>query len=497
MPVYRTEGATGGSVFFVNARVLTMNPARPVAGSVTVCGGRIVALDGPAPAGVPIVDCGDSVLIPGFVDSHVHLLAAAAAARSVDCSPAVVGSIGDIQRLLAEVAPERPEGWIRATGYDEFALAEGRHPTRWDLDEAVPDRPICLRHRSGHAVVFNSLGLACAGISIESEEPPGGVIDRRTDDGEPTGLLIDMDAVVDRAIPPLGFDELVGGMRRFNDDCIRAGVTAVQDMTHRNDDERLSLMRRVTRAAGFLPRLLPPATRPGVAGDGPVKLMLPEATGLSAAGRRELVDSVVEAHRSGRQIAIHAVTAESVERALDALASALRQYPREGHRHRIEHAAVCPPRLSERIAELGVVVVSNPGFLVEGAARYRATVAGSELPQLYATGSLERAGVVTAAGSDAPVSRPDPLGAIEAATARRGRDGTRLPGVGSSPHHALSMVTRAGAFAARSDAQMGVVAPGMAADLVLLDRVPGEGTSAAVRSVWIDGVKVHSSVEPG
>ena len=117
-------------------------------------------------------------------------------------------------------------------------------------------------HRGGHAVVLNSVGLARAGITIASEEPPGGVIDRRIDDGEPTGLLIDMDATIERAVSPLSEDDLAVGMRSLSDDLVRAGVTAVQDMTHRNDCTRLTLLERVLHAAVFAPRVLPPPRVP-------------------------------------------------------------------------------------------------------------------------------------------------------------------------------------------------------------------------------------------
>src|SRR5215208_5641084 len=275
------------SLIVTNARVLTMDQTRPTAGRVTVRGGLIAALDGPIPEDALVIDCRGGVLLPGFVDPHVHLLAAAAAARSVDCSPRAVRSIREIQERIAATAAGSA-GWVRAVGYDESALKEGRHPTRWDLDAAVPDRPVRLLHRSGHAAVLNSRALALAGIDIATEEPPGGVIDRRLDDGEPTGLLMDMDAVIDRVVPPLPRAELVAGMRAVGDVLLAAGVSAVQDLTHTNDAARTDLLERVWLKAGLTPQLLSPATRPNGGGRGPVKLMLGEAGGLSRAQADEL-----------------------------------------------------------------------------------------------------------------------------------------------------------------------------------------------------------------
>jgi len=462
-----------------NARILTMDPARSTAGRLTVRGDFIAALDGTVPEGALVVDCRGGILLPGFVDPHVHLLAAAAAARSVDCSPRAVRSIREIQERIAATAAGSA-GWVRAVGYDESALKEGRHPTRWDLDAAVPNRPVRLLHRSGHAAVLNSRALALAGIDIATEEPPGGVIDRRLDDGEPTGPLMDMDAVIDRVVPPLPRAELVAGMRAVGDVLLAAGVSAVQDLTHTNDAARIDLLERAWIEAGLTPRLLPPATRPNVAGDGPVKLMLGEAGGLSRAQTDALAAAVDTAHAAARQVAVHAITAEAVGAALDAIDAAARRTPRRDHRHRIEHAAVCPPPLAERAAALGVVVVSNPVFLWESGARYLRTVASDDLPHLYAAGDLADTGLTVAAASDTPVARPDPAIGAHAATTRRAATGERLPGNGMVPEPALALVTRHAAFAAFAERDHGVLAPGRRADLVLLDRLPGGETPPAV-----------------
>jgi predicted amidohydrolase YtcJ len=479
------------TLYIANARVLTMDASRPTAGSVTIAAGRIVAVDRPAPESAMIVDGRGGVLLPGFIDPHVHLLAAAAARRSIDCSPRSVRSIAELQRRIGEAATTSQDGWIRAVGYDESALADRRHPTRWDLDEAAPDRPVRLQHRSGHAVVLNSLGLERAGITIESEEPPGGVIDRRITDGEPTGLLIDMDAVIERAVPPLSEYELVAGLRSVSDDLVRMGVTAVQDMTHRNNSTRLLLLDRVLKASAFAPHALPSATRSEVPGNGPVKLMLPETAGLDAAFAARFRRAVATAHREGRQVAVHATTHAGFALALDAIGDAVARAPRPDHRHRVEHASIAPPSLALRAAVLGVVVVSNPIFLHESGSRYRATVPHDELQHLYAVGTLARSGVVTAAASDAPVVRPSTLLGVHAAMTRQGNDGATMPGDPAGLDDALAMVTRSAAFAAFAEDRAGRIAPGLPADLVLLDRAPGSTTLPAMLWTLIGGGPVY------
>src|SRR5262249_39641007 len=141
---------------------------------------------------------------------------------------------------------------------------------------------------------------------------------------------------------------------------LAAGVTAVQDLTHRNDSARLALLERVCVEAGFRPHLLPPATTPGVDGAGPVKLMLPEAAGLDYATHETVLSAVQEGHAAGGGVAVHAATIAGLTLALDAIEAALAREPRPGHRHRVEHASFSPPELVTRAAALGTVIVSNP-----------------------------------------------------------------------------------------------------------------------------------------
>ena len=133
--------------------------------------GRIVALGTPEECARALPDearrivARDAYLLPGFIDAHIHVLAAAVAAAGVDCSPQAVSSIAELLDVIARAVSDRPPGaWVRAHGYEETMLAERRHPTRAELDAAAPHHPVRLTHRSGHAEVLNSRALALAGI---------------------------------------------------------------------------------------------------------------------------------------------------------------------------------------------------------------------------------------------------------------------------------------------------------------------------------------------
>jgi predicted amidohydrolase YtcJ len=182
-----------------NASVVTLDQAKPTAAIVAIKGNRILHVgnkeeaESLVGAKTKIIDCAGKTVIPGFNDAHCHPLALTASLLSVDCGPASARSIRELQARIRQRAEQTPQGeWIRAKGYNEFYLAERRHPNRWDLDQASPDHPVKLSHRSGHACVLNTLALKLLGICKETAEPQGGIIERDLESGEPNGLLFEM-----------------------------------------------------------------------------------------------------------------------------------------------------------------------------------------------------------------------------------------------------------------------------------------------------------------
>jgi hypothetical protein len=482
------------TLVFHNARVITMDASRPRAEAVAVEGERILAVgsegDVRAQAGprTEVIDCGGRAVLPGFIDGHCHLLAYAASLLSVDCSPAAVSSIADIQTAIRCRAKETSAGrWIRAVGYSEVDLAEERHPTRWDLDAASPDHPVRLIHRSGHACVLNSLALRLCGIDITTEEPPGGYLERDTSSGEPTGLLIEMNDLVERAVPPLAYEELAQGVDLASERFLGAGVTSLVDATHTNGPPEWELINRLRREGHLASRVtamvgfdhLEDGERWRENGEdtsvglGAAKIVIKELGDDIHPAEDELAALVAGAHGRGWQVAIHAVEERAVAAAVAAYEAALARRPRAGHRHRIEHCGLCPPELAKRIAAAGVVVVTQPSFLYYNGDRYLRQVPPEKQAYLYPLRSLMRAGVRLAAGSDCPVVAPDVIAGLYGAVARSSAGGRLLPGSEAiGIQEALAMYTTGAAFSSFAEGERGSVSPGRLADLVVLSGDP-------------------------
>jgi predicted amidohydrolase YtcJ len=486
-----------------------MEPSRPRAEAVAVAGDRLLAVG--SEAGVArhrgprtrLIDGRGGTLLPGFIDAHCHLLSYAASLLSVDCSPKAVRSIADIQAAVA--AARTPEGrWLRAVGYDESELAEGRHPTRWDLDTAAPRHPVRLLHRTGRACVLNSLAMSLVGLGTASEEPVGGYMERDPASGEPTGLLLEMNDVVDPFVPPLPYDELSAGVRQAAQVLLSEGVTAIHDATATNGRQEWQLFRRLM-ADGYVPLSvelmegydhlgeLPEADDTLPLRRGPVKLVISELGDEVHPGPAELAEMVSRVHEAGRQVAIHAVGAAAVTAAADALAAVLKPRPRGDHRHRIEHCGVCPPALARRLASLRVVVVTQPSFVYHNGDRYLRGVPSKDLAHLYPLRTLLDAGVPLAAGSDAPVAPPGVLSGVAAAVDRLSSSGAAVtPDQAVSVEEALAMHTRAVAHAAFEEGERGSIRAGKRADLVLLSGDPLSG--ASVESLHVEMTMVGGEI---
>ncbi|MBI2911833.1 MAG: amidohydrolase family protein, partial [Chloroflexi bacterium] len=460
-------GEAAADLLLVNGRILTMDAARPRARCMAVAGGVLVAVGGREverayrDRSAAVLDAEGDLVLPGFIDAHLHLFALAASLVAVDCRRGALESIDQMQRALADRARITPPGrWVVGSGYDEFWLAEKRHPGRDDLDVASKEHPLQVRHRSGHASILNSHALALLGLDQESPDPEGGLLEREAGTGRLTGVAYDLDDWISRRSGPRRSPvEQERGVALAWWELLSQGNTSIHDATPTNGLARWEELAR-RAAAGRLPvRVLlmvgldalsdfPAAGLTYRSGDarlrlGPAKILLLETRGRLSPSEAELRAMLAEARSLGFPVAVHAVEPEPIGAAARAMAAVPSP---AGTRHRIEHCSRPPPLVLGDVARSGAAVVTQPGFLAESGARYRAELGEAALRWLYPIRALRRRGVLVAGSSDAPVSRASPLQGIAAALDRGAGGGAAVaPQEAVGERAALSLFTTAAA----------------------------------------------------
>jgi predicted amidohydrolase YtcJ len=455
---------------------------------------RIVRLDG-------------ATVIPGLIDAHCHIFDVGYLAAAADCSQPSAPDIPAIQARLRDAADRTPEGsWVTGGGYVEYKLREGRHPTRADLDQAVPNRPAVVYHTSLHACVLNTAALREAGFADGQPDPPGGAFGRDSE-GRLDGVVFEgpMFALFERNLrhdlARMGAAQSARVVEMAGQRLAAMGLTAACEADMRRDsfgafaeadaDGLLSQRiyglvvhdqvdwllgaglqgRRSGRLAAEAVKIWADggmsSRTAAIHGSYPVP---PYGSGILYFERDELTEMVRDFDARGFQVGIHAQGDRAIEIVLDAYAA----LGTEGNprRHRIEHGGAMYPPLAARAAALGIVVASQPGFLSTLGDGFAAAF-GDRGDELYAFGSWRRAGITVAGSSDAPVITADPLVGIRDAVLRRTGDGRVLGPAEQLPaRDALDLYTTQGAFAMHREGEIGSLEPGKLADFTVLDRSP-------------------------
>lgn len=503
------------SLLISNGTILTMDPSQPNAEAVGVIGDRIVAVGSrddvaaQLPRGYDALDLAGRTCLPGFNEAHNHMIGYGVALGQTACGYPEVRSIAEITRAVARRAADTPGGtWIQGRGYDDNKLAERRHPNRADLDAVAPNHPVILVNGSGHLCAVNSRALELAGITEDTPDPQGGHI-VRDEHGRATGVLQETaQQLVRRVMPEPTVDDYVAALARCNDAYVAAGITSSQDAGSTAPEHLVAYQRAVANGSlklrtsmmireHLLPHLLALGVRQGFGNDrlriGPVKLFIdgsligrtaavtrpflddpqPDNLGLTMMPQEQLDDYVWQAHSYGFQVAIHAIGDRGIEMVLDAYARALARLPRADHRHRIEHCGILRPDLIDRIASMGVLVVSQPIFIAEYGDGFIRHLGLERVQLTYPFRSLLDAGITLVFSSDCPVSSFVPLRSMQAAV-------TELTGSGHSyaleeaitVEEALPLYTVNGAYATFEEHVKGMLRPGMLADFALLEEDP-------------------------
>lgn len=506
---------------FRRGHLLTVDRARPRAEALAVRDGKIVAvgtddeLAGLVGSGTQVIDLGGCTLVPGFHDAHCHILLFGLSLVEVNVRAAkTMAEV--VAAVAAQVRRTTPGGWIRGGGYNENKLAEQRHPTCADLDPVSPDHPVFLSHISGHMAVANSRALAAANITRERPDPRGGVIERDSR-GEPTGLLKETAQELVKAIlPPYTLAETKAALEAAGRRMAAEGITSAQDAWAGWIAPEEFRAYQEASSAGVLPQrvwLMVDVERlrvndgrldfafglhTGFGSDrlrlGAIKLFLdgsligrtaalsapydnaPETCGFLVKSEKAIRAQVRMAHAGGWQVAMHAIGDRAIEVGLDAIEAAMGADAAR-FRPRIEHCGILRPDLIARIQRAGAVVVTQPRFIAELGDGFRAALGWKRLRLTYPLATLR--GLPVAFSSDRPVVDGAPLLGIQAAVTRRTASGAAyVPDEAITVEEALRWYTIGGAHAAFAEDEIGSVAPGKRADLVVLSddplKVPAE-----------------------
>ncbi|HAN26752.1 MAG TPA: amidohydrolase, partial [Haliea salexigens] len=443
---------------FVNGDVLTMDAENRVVQALSVRGERIEALGSNEEImalvddRTEVIDLAGRTLMPGFIDAHGHFPGSALNTVSVDLNSPPIGTMENMEDLLAALrarAAQLPAGeWVTGFGYDDTLLAEGRHPTREELDAVAPEHPVALLHISGHMVVANSRALEAVGIDAETPDPEGGVIGR-TPSGELTGLLeetarlpvaermLDLGAMdflrmVSAAVREYAeygvttaqaggvAPQMVGGFKLasglglmplrlvlfpMQDDygeAIAAGTFDPEDLAARRIDVGAVKIVADGSIQGFTGYLTRPYHTP-FHGD-------EDYRGYAAVPRERLFEQIKTLHAAGLQIAVHGNGDASIDDILDAFAAAQAAHPVDDPRLILIHAQMAREDQIQRMADLGV----TPSFFAAHTwfwgDRHRDIFIGPErAAQISPAGWAQAAGLRFTSHMDTPVTPMRPL----------------------------------------------------------------------------------------
>jgi predicted amidohydrolase YtcJ len=502
------------SLILYNGKFITQDPHFPQASALAIREGRFLALGGDdeiralARPHTRSIDLDGHLALPGLTDAHFHYRKWALGRHGLPLAD--VASLSDLRERLAHKASETPPAhWIVARGWSESRWPDPRMPNRADLDDAAPAHRVILVRYCGHLAVANSRALEQVGITSDTPNPPGGIIDR-DETGRPTGVLRDLAInLVSDVIPPPSEEEATAAMREGFPALHRLGLTGVHDMGLA-EGPALFLWQRLRAAGELLLRAWVgiPVERLGEAialglrtgfGDeylrvGHVKLFADGSQGartawmlepyqdadcgLPVTSPAEIADVIRRADRAGLSVAVHAIGDRANREVLNIFErmgsdKRVRLTVPPVAPHRIEHVQNIRPDDVPRLAQLGVVASVQPVHVIDDLPVVERSV-GARGCFTYAFRDMLAAGATLAFGSDCPVANPNPLWGIHAAVTRQQRDGS--PPGGWYPAQRLTVAeavwgfTMGAALAAGRQADLGSITPGKLADLVVLDR---------------------------
>jgi predicted amidohydrolase YtcJ len=507
----------------IKGNVITMANSRPRAEAIGVKDGKIVSVgsssevEKSAGKSTQLLDVKDKTILPGFIDSHTHSIS-----TGVDRLGVALSSVKSIAETLKKITQRAktptPDKWIFCPGYNRFVVKEKRFPTKKELDAISAGHPIAIQHYDTHFFMLNSLALKLLGLSADME---GVTTDSK---GEPTGLVEDpVSTELWYKIVGLADDhERLEAVTAVAREAFEVGITSIHAKENLHDvnlilknKERLPI--RIKPLPFFYPLReedLDQVIKAGIPGDrvcvatyadgsieGHTAALFepytdePTALGMLYYSDEELYRFVEKAHLAGLQVSIHAESDRSIEQAIATYEKVLEKYPRQDHRHRIEHFEMPAWEHIKRAAKAGIALAMQPMFITvcEGPdLEYYRTLLGAErVKRTHPFRSILDEGILVSGGSDSPVTRMNPLGGIQACLTHPNKE-QRI-----ELHEALKLFTINGAKIGFEEKLKGSIEEGKLADFAVLAEDPHRVAhdnvgSIAVELTIVGGKVVHT-----
>jgi predicted amidohydrolase YtcJ len=503
----------------IHAKIYTVNSKEPWAEAMAIRDGKILAVgsdktiaayEGPS---TKIIDAKEHMVLPGFVEAHVHMMAGAAQLEQVSLNDAK--SIGDFQKVIKDYATAHSvKKWIQGMGWYYNIFGKSGLPDKKFVDEVIPDRPVYLLAYDGHSSLANSKALKAAGITRKTPDPPSGIIVRDPATGEPTGVLKEAAGpLVARVIPQPTHEEELDRLTKAIHYASSLGFTRL--ISAGADAERIGLFDEIRQKGDLTTRLyMARFVNPPIAPDvikileenrkrfsddwidlGAVKFLLdgvieaqtaamlepfekaPANRGVLYFEPEKYKEGVMQLDRLGFPIFTHAIGDRAIRLALDAYEEANKANGHMDARDRIEHIEDPSAQDIPRFGKLGVIASMQPLHATPNSNTLEVWV-GSVGPQraqrAFPWHDILAGGAHLSFGSDWPVVTLSPWPAVQMLVTRETTEGT--PAGGWLPNERLTLgeaiqgYTMGGAFAARREKTEGSIEVGKLADVIIISQ---------------------------